>query len=159
MRIVLAVALVGILTVSANAQEKTSPVLDKLQADFVAAFNSKDATKLAALYAEDAVWMPPNQPLITGRPNIQRAFAKLFVGQPGTLKVVSIESAINGPSAFAAGTYTLTVARGTSVTLTGVGGAGSQTLAAKYLTVFKRVGADWKIAYDMQNTDQASNQQ
>src|SRR6478735_4748941 len=154
MRLAFAVLLVGIITTSGNAQGTTSPVLNKLEAEFSTAFNSKDAGKLAALYAPDAVWMPPNQRLIQGRAQIEAAFRKMFAGQAGTLNLSPIESAINGPSGFSAGTYTLIVPGGTNMMLTGVGGSGSTTISAKYLTVFKRVGADWKIAYDMQNADQ-----
>ena len=72
-----------------------------------------------------------------------------------------MESEISGDRAVAAGVFTLTISRGVAVptgvrrggTLTGAGTA-AQVFAAKYLTVFKRIGNDWKIAYDMQNSDQ-----
>jgi uncharacterized protein (TIGR02246 family) len=126
------------------AQEKTSPALDKVMAEFVVAFNAKDFVALASIYAEDALWMPPNAPVIKGRSAIEAVFQRLFAG-PGVLKLTSSSSEIAGTLAFSAGTYTVTIP---------ADGGGSQTFAAKYLTVFKRVGNDWKIAYDMQNADQ-----
>jgi uncharacterized protein (TIGR02246 family) len=128
-------------------------VINKLMTDFTGAFNAKDAAKLASLYAEDAVLMPPNAPLIKGRAAIEAALRRM-VERGGTLTLSPMTSETNGNSAFSAGTYTVTVLTGSSLTLTGVGGSGTQTFAAKYLTVFKRAGNDWRIAYDMQNADQ-----
>ena len=140
--------------VPGNAQGKTVPVLDKLLAGFVEAFNRRDAATLASFYAEDGVLMAPDMPMIRGRANIEAAVNKMFE-RGGVLKLAATVSEISGSQAFAAGTFTVTISGGTSLTLTGVGGAGgSLTFAAKFLTVFKRVGSDWKIAFDMQNADQ-----
>jgi uncharacterized protein (TIGR02246 family) len=144
MRLVFGVALALALAVPGHAQGTTSPVLDKLMAEFVAAFNAKDTAALASFYAEDAVWMPPNAPMIKGRSALEAAFKKQFAG-PGVLKLTWTASEIAGTRAFSAGTYTVTIP---------VDGGGSLTFAAKYLTVFKRVGNDWKIAFDMQNADE-----
>jgi ketosteroid isomerase-like protein len=42
-----------------HGQGKTDPTLNKLAAEFEAAFNAKDAAKIASFYAEDGVAMPP----------------------------------------------------------------------------------------------------
>jgi uncharacterized protein (TIGR02246 family) len=137
--------LLALLTLAAPGYgQERSPVLDKLLAGFVTAFNAKDMTALAALYAEDAVWLRPNAPLIKGRSALEAAFKKQFTG-PAVLKLNPTESAIAGNYGFSVGTYTVTIPES---------GGGSMTFAAKYLTVFERVGNDWKIAYDMQNVDQ-----
>ena len=96
-------------------------------------------------YAEDAVWMRPNAPMVKGRKNLEAEFEKQFAGMNGVLKLTASEAATSGDQAFAAGPYTFTVS---------TGGSGSQTFSAKFLTVFKRVKGEWKIAYDMQNADQ-----
>lgn len=147
------------LAVPGFTQGATAPALDKLLSEFVAAYNAKDPAKLASLYAEDGVLMPPGTPMIHGRSNIEAVFKKQFE-QSRTLKLSPTDSAIAGALAFAAGTFTVTISRGVAVptsivrgTPAGVG-TESQVFAAKYLTVFKRVGNDWKIAYDMQNADQ-----
>lgn len=49
-----------VLAGTVSAQGKTDPTLNKLAAEFEAAYNAKDAAKVAAFYAEDAVAMPPN---------------------------------------------------------------------------------------------------
>jgi uncharacterized protein (TIGR02246 family) len=145
MKIVPGVCL-ALLTFAAPAHgQARSVVLDKLIAGLVTAFNAKDMATLASFYAEDATWLPPNAPMIKGRSTLEAAFRKQFAG-PAVLKLTPTESVIAGDLAFSVGTYTVTVP---------VEGGGSLTFPAKYLTVFKRVGNDWKIAYDMQNADQA----
>lgn len=149
-----------VLAVPCHAQGTTSPVLVKLLTEFVAAYNEKNAERVASFYAEDGVLMPSDAPMIRGRANIKAVFQKQFE-QRGVLQLGSMESEISGDRAVAAGVFTLTISRGVAVptgvrrggTLTGAGTA-AQVFAAKYLTVFKRVGNDWKIAYDMQNADQ-----
>jgi hypothetical protein len=41
-----------------RGQGKTDPTLNKMAADWAAAFNAKDAAKLTSFYADDAVYMP-----------------------------------------------------------------------------------------------------
>jgi uncharacterized protein (TIGR02246 family) len=123
-----------------GSQGKTDPALNKLAADFAAAFNAKDAAKVASFYADDAVVMPPNEPMVKGRANIE-AYFKRELQEGAKLQLKPLESAIAGAQAFEAGAATVTFADG-------------RTSNEKYLTVFKRVGSDWKIAYDIFNSDQ-----
>ena len=60
-----AVAEVGALT-----DEDVAAIKASTEA-YVQAMRSKDWAALAALYTEDAVWMPPNQPMVRGRAAIQ----------------------------------------------------------------------------------------
>jgi len=139
---------ISVLGTPVRAQGTAAPggdKLDKIFVEFAELFNSRDLTKLASLYADDAVWMPQNSPMITGRAAIEAAIKGRFKG-PGVLKFTSTRSAMSGTLAFVAATYTVTVP---------VEGAAPLSVTAKSLTVFKRVGNDWKIAYDMQNADQA----
>jgi len=148
-----AVVMVGVaLLVMVNlidGQQKTDPALDKLAVDFAAAFNAKDATKLAAFYADDGVVMPPDEPMVKGRPNIEVYYARGFVDQDvSQFTLMPMESAVAGGQAFEAGTSSLTHGRGSSLFR-----AGAVTENGKYLVVYKRVGREWKIAYDIFNTD------
>lgn len=127
----------------AHAQGTSAAEIDRIIAEFVDIFNARDLTKLASLYADDAVWMPPNSPMIKGRAAIEAAFKERFKG-PGVLKFTSTTSAMSGSLAFVAATYTVTVP---------AEGAAPVSFTAKSLTVFKRIENSWKIAYDMQNGD------
>jgi ketosteroid isomerase-like protein len=138
-----------------SAQGQTNSILDKVVAELVAAFNAKDATKLTSLYSEDAVLMPPNMPMIKGQAAIAAHFEKEFAGDM-KLQLTPIESMIAGSQGFGMGTSTTVTFKrgGTSQTLPGAGsGAATTTEAGKYVLVFKMVGPDWKIAFDIFNSD------
>lgn len=142
--LVIVVLVLFTLRPAVHAQRTATPDLDNIIAQFVQLFNARDLTKLASLYADDAVWMPQNEPMIKSRAAIEAAIKERYKG-PGVLTFTGTTSAISGALGFVAATYTVTVP---------VEGAAPLSFAAKSLTVFKRVGNDWKIAFDMQNGDQ-----
>jgi uncharacterized protein (TIGR02246 family) len=126
----------------AHGQGKTDPILDKLAGEFEAAFKAKDAAKIASYYAEDAVLMPPNQPSVKGRTAIQAHYANEFKQGYTNLDLSPAESVISGERAFESGASSITLPNG-------------RIDRGKYLLVYKRVGADWKLAYDIFNSDSA----
>jgi ketosteroid isomerase-like protein len=69
-----------------------------------------------SFYTEDAVSMPPNQPMAKGRAAIeaqfQREFQREFQQGFTNLKLTPMESAISGSQAFEAGTATMTAPGG-----------------------------------------------
>jgi ketosteroid isomerase-like protein len=138
--VVSGIAAVITVTGVVRGQGKTDPTLNKMAADWAAAFNAKDAAKLASFYADDAVYMPPNYPMVKGRANLEAQFKREFEEGFTNLQLKPMESAISGSHAFEAGTAT-------------VEAPGGLTDNSKYLVVFKRVGSDWKIAYDIHNSD------
>lgn len=141
----LAAALLAALALPAlaGAQGKTDPLLDKLNAEFTAAFNAKDAARLASFYTEDASLMPPNQPLVKGRPNIEAYWRGAFEQGVANLQLRPVESAVSGTFGYEAGTAVVTVKT--------PGGLVKET--SKYVVVFKRTDTGWKMAYDIYNGD------
>lgn len=151
-RLIAAVVLIFSLAGQAAAQTSDRQMIEGILRTFEAAFNSRDASTLARIYADDAVLMPPGSPLMKGWAAIDAA-AKAIVARGGTLQFDPPVVEVEGARAIAAGTYTVTV----SVPGAKAGAPGSALVVhAKYLTAFKRVGKDWKIAYDMQNADDAA---
>jgi ketosteroid isomerase-like protein len=150
-RLVVVVAVVAIHNpFPLPAQGRTNPILDKVTSELVAAFNAEDAARAALLYAEDAVLMPANMPMIKGRTAIEGHFKKEFAATDTTLQLKPLESAIDGSQGFGVGTSAFTLKRGgASQTVAGIG----TVQTGKYVLVFKRVGTDWKIAYDIFNDD------
>jgi uncharacterized protein (TIGR02246 family) len=142
-KLAIAIALAAVLAVTGivQGQSKTDPILNKMATAWAATYNAKDAAKLAGFYAEDAVYMPPNQPMVKGRAAIEAHFKQEFQQGFTNLKLTPIESSISGSQAFEAGTATITA-------------PGGRTENGKYLVVFKQVGGAWKIAYDINNNDQ-----
>lgn len=148
-KLVVVVVLTLVVAGQAKAQNNDRQVIEGVLRTFEAAFNSRDASTLAGLYADDAVLMPPGSPLMKGRAAIDAA-SKAIVARGGTLQFDPPVVEVEGARAIAAGTYTVTV----SVPGAKAGAPGSTLVVhAKYLTAFKRLDKGWKIAYDMQNAD------
>ena len=107
---------------------------------------AKDSAAIAQFYTDNGVVMPPNEPLVTGRD----AIAKFWQGMTAipeatlTFQPVRIDFSSAGDMALDRGTYRFT------------GKPGGQAVAetGKYLVVWKKVGADWKVAADMFSSDQ-----
>lgn len=141
--VVAAIATAG-LSGSGLGQGKTEPALDKLAKEFEMAFNAKDAAKVASFYADDAVLMPPGHALVKGKAAIQAYYAQEFKNADLKLQLRPTASAISGTTAYEAGTTLVNVTAGGS----------TMKEAGKYLVVYKQVGSDWKLAYDIFNSDQ-----
>ena len=71
-------AAILVVTGIVQGQSKTDPMLNKMATEWAAAYNAKDAAKLAGFYTEDAVFMPPNQPMAKGRAAIEAQFKREF---------------------------------------------------------------------------------
>jgi ketosteroid isomerase-like protein len=142
------VALVAV-TSPVFAQKKTDPVLDKLAREFATAMNAKNAALVASFYAEDAVLMPADERIVRGRANIEAYYRRNFQEDTSELKLTPLESSISGDQAFEAGLSEAT--HGTGAAL--LGGRPPITEQGKYVVIYRRVGSDWKIAYDIFNNN------
>jgi uncharacterized protein (TIGR02246 family) len=117
-----------------------------LDAYFTAA-NAGDAARWAALYAEDAVMMPPNSPTVEGRAAIQSWLAMLPV-KIADAKGMALEVEGAGNVAYLRGTYSM------NLQIPGVPDAVAQQ--GKILQVYARQPAgSWLLARDMWNADAA----
>jgi len=113
---------------------------DEIRQKWMAAGNAKDAAAIAALYAEDAMVMPPNAAAVKGRAAIQ-AFWKGMVDQLGSkVTLTKVSGWQGGDTGYEAGTF--------AAMMGGVNDSG------KYLIIFKK-GADgkWLITNDIFNSD------
>jgi uncharacterized protein (TIGR02246 family) len=104
-----------------------------------------DAKAIAALYTEDAVEMPPNQPSVKGRAAIQEYYEKQFAGTKITqLSLIHLETHGVGDRGYDVGTYQQHVAPSS--------GAGVDD-TGKYVVILKRTGGAWKVAYAIYSSD------
>ena len=104
---------------------------------------ANDWAALAALYTEDAMYMPPGESPIEGRDNIQA----YFESQPPTIacEIRTVEIDGHGDFAFTRGTYTTTFS---------VEGMDPVTDSGKYLAVCrKQADGTWLISRDIYNSD------
>jgi len=128
------------LPVSAMAQDKAS--IQSLNDQFVTAFNSGDMAAVAALYTEDATVLPPGAEMVKGRTAIQ-AFWKATAEQFGDVKLTVIDvKPLGTTAAREIGTFALQTK-----------GHQPQEITGKYVVIWEKVGADWKLATDIWNAD------
>lgn len=78
--------------------------LDELLASYARALNAHDAGKLAGMYAEDGLLLPPDGPMIRGRAAI-RTFWAARVG--GFVRLAAVERRAGEDTAYLIGTYRL----------------------------------------------------
>jgi uncharacterized protein (TIGR02246 family) len=118
----------------------------RLDEHFMMAANARDAkTLVSGFYAESAVLMPPNHPMVEGRDAIRTFLQGLIdAGFAGiTLETTTIDAA--GDLAYGRGRYTLRMSPPGQGTMEDVG---------KYVVVYRRQGdGAWRAIADIFNSD------
>jgi len=134
------VALACALALPAWAQAK-DPALDKLAADWAAAFAKGDAKTLASFYTENAVRMTPEAGTVVGRAAIEKEFAANIAGpwkgakiaiKLGSTRPVGTDIAVNE------GTWEVSGATGPD--------GKPMSLKGNYLNTIVKKGGVWMIA-------------
>jgi uncharacterized protein (TIGR02246 family) len=118
-----------------------------IEQSWMKAYNAGDAEAIAALYADDALLMPPNQPGVSGKAAIRSHFIKEVAAAKKEGLVVSgsatPDGATNGDLGWEAGTYTVKDKSGRVLE------------AGKYLSVFRKADGKWRYVRDIWNADSA----
>jgi uncharacterized protein (TIGR02246 family) len=106
-----------------------------------------DSKAIAALYADDAVEMPPNQPMVKGKAAIEDYYQKMFSSgmKVTAFTLTHLDTIAMGERAYDVGTYQQTVTPPNATTMSDSG---------KYAVILKRAGKDWKVVYAIYNSDQ-----
>jgi ketosteroid isomerase-like protein len=146
-RVALVAASLGLLAGCSAKAPNTAAIESMIRAHttaWVDAYNSGDADKIVAGYADDAVLMPPEAPAAVGR----EAMKQYLVGDMATSKAAGNTLALDNDSigmsgdlAWHSGNFHVNGSGGTSV------GTG------KYLEVWHQVKDNWLIIRDTWNTD------
>jgi len=103
-------------------------------------FNGRDAEALAAMYAEDAVMLPPNEPAIFGRDAIRAGFSETFASRDLKADIEALEIVVDGDLAYVAGRYRMWTGDGTLVD------------RGKFLEIWRAVDGQWMIHRDIHNS-------
>ncbi len=118
--------------------------INEVTQTFVKAALAKDWTTLAALYLDDAVLNPPNEPAVKGRAAIRAWFEKFPPLTDFKFSNVKVEG--RDDLAYVLGTYTMTIAP--------PGAPGPVNDSGKYVEVRRRQpDGRWLIAVDIFNSD------
>jgi uncharacterized protein (TIGR02246 family) len=128
------------------AQAGKSPAVDKLRAAYEKAAAAGNVQDLVALYAADAIVMPPDAPMVKGKANIEAFHRKNFeMAALSNVNITPLETEVSGDTVIEVGTYTQTV--------TPKGGQ-AMAEAGKYVVVLKKQADNsWKLAYEIFNSD------
>jgi uncharacterized protein (TIGR02246 family) len=107
------------------------------------AFNSGDASGVAQQYEESARLLPPNTPVLEGRPQIE-GYVKEFVATGAQLDFKLITVHESPDTCASVGLYEMTIP---------VPGGEPQKDSGKFIEVWRRQGdGSWKIADDIFNS-------
>jgi uncharacterized protein (TIGR02246 family) len=136
-RIALVIAFSTALTAPAFAQKAE---IDAVNAKWVEFFNKGDFAGVASLYTEDATAFPPGSGMVKGRPAIG-AMWKGMAEKVADPQLTTLDVKPLGPSA----------AREIGAFSLKTKGPTPQEVTGKYVVVWEKVGADWKLAADIWN--------
>jgi ketosteroid isomerase-like protein len=112
--------------------------------DFAAAGAAKDVNALMSFFAPDATMLMQNQPAVRGIDGIRGLFDQI-VPALGSMSwsATEVMVAAAGDIGITRGTYHMTLQTP----------AGPVDDVGKYVTVWKKVDGQWKVVYDVGNTD------
>lgn len=138
-------ALAGITLACAPRPADTSADEAAIHA-LVQSFNdhlkAQNDSALAAMYAADAVLLPPNLPRVSGTDNIRQFWAQIWPLK-ATLVIQPERVRVSGDLAVEEGSWTWSVPAPT----------GEQRDNGKYLVSWRKVDGKWLIAQDMWSSD------
>ena len=156
----LAICLVGFTAISCapseeevaedpNAVEPSigdEKALTALVGNYVVAVNSSDADGIAALYAADAIRMPPDALPTSGRESIRQNMAGTFENADLEVQLHIEETEFSGELAYVRGTFALTT--------TPKDGSASSAIQGNWMRLMRREpDGRWLVAEELWNTD------
>jgi uncharacterized protein (TIGR02246 family) len=137
LRIPLTIALIVCLIAPAVGQKAEIEAVNAKWIDF---FNKGDFAAIASLYTEDASAFPPGTAIVRGRAAIE-SMCKGMAEQVSDPKLATHDVKALGPSAAREiGTFSLKTK-----------GPTPQEVTGKYVVIWEKIGADWKLAVDIWN--------
>ena len=136
----------------AQGQPNDEQIIREIDAAWSQALHDKDLDKVMSHYAEDASFLPPDEPIVSGQENIREWFERR-VAMPGysaTFVPTMIVVAKSGDIAYELGMYRVTVddASGKPVERSG-----------KHLMMWEKRGGLWKVVAESINRDSPYVQQ
>lgn len=130
----------------AAAQPSDEQTIREIDAAWSQALQNKDLDKVMSNYAEDASFLPPDEPIVQGRTNIREWFARRvkLPGYSATFAPTTITVSKSGDMAYEIGTF--------AVSINDESGKPSTTTGKHLVTWVKREGR-WKVAGESINRD------
>jgi uncharacterized protein (TIGR02246 family) len=152
LRLAFVFAFLGVMAVviprSAAQQSADEQQIRNLDREWVATAAKKDAGAIARFYAEDGAILPPGQTIAQGRVAITAVWSRYLSLKDFTLDFspTKITVAAAGDLAYDIGTYSLSFETE----------KGTIRDNGKYVVVWKKINAEWKVAADIFNSSTAN---
>ena len=125
-------------------EDEAIATIQALNERFAEALKTRDFAALGAMFTNDAVFCPPNANMITGKGNIQSYWERNKTIQ--AMRFDSQRVKMLAPDAMrAVGTMTMQVAFRMPDGVADYAGPQSRELSLKYVFVWQKIDADWKI--------------
>ncbi len=135
----LAALALGACTTMPLNQASEEQAIRALANDYVTAFNAHDADRLTAMHTPDAVVMVSNSPLATGSSAIRGSFVEFFKTPGVSLSAAPTKIDVVSPTvATDIGSYVLTFDTP----------QGKVTDRGNYITIWRKVNGQWRLAAD-----------
>ena len=146
MRKIIISVLFGLALAAVASAQTAADAIRKADQDWLRVFAAKDLPKSVNFVLPDGSVLAPNTPIATGHEAIEKLFAGFF--SLPELKIEwhpnKVEVARSGELGYSTGAYRMTFNDTTGKVIEEQG---------KYVTVWKKQGAQWKVAYDIFNSD------
>ena len=129
------------MAVQAAPAASADQTIRGLEAHWTEMIAAKNLEGIVGLYAAEGMIMPANAPLARGPVALRQVWTGLLAlpGLKATLTPVEVEVSKAGDIAIDRGIYAMTV--------------NGSTERGKYLVIWKKVGAGWKVTHDMFSSD------
>jgi len=126
--------------------QKADPAIVKVADAYIAAVKARDAARVAELYAENAVEMPPHQKPIRGRENIRKHYEQQFKNAEAEFSGVTLqrtEARMSGTIGYDTGQYSqrITPKGGKPIDDTG-----------NYIVLLHQTDGQWRVAHVIYNS-------
>lgn len=133
----------------ASTRQKDEQTIREIDAAWSEALEGKDLDKVMSNYAEDASFLPPDEPIIHGRGNIREWFAKR-VALPGYFATFAPTTVVVSKSrdmAYELGTFRVTINDESGKPVVHLG---------KHLVIWQKRNGHWKVVAESINRDSPS---
>lgn len=115
--------------------------LEEEVAAWTKAYNQSDSVGCTAIYAEDAMMLPPNQPMVRGKQAIKEVNQRILDQVGGTHSTRIIDFGVEGDLAYQVGTYAMTDTKTPD--------------QGKFVNIFRQQrDGSWKLQVAIFNSDQ-----
>jgi uncharacterized protein (TIGR02246 family) len=144
--LLVSVALFGCAAQEQDDRAATTATFNQMLKDFSASLSAGDADRWLALWAEDGVQLPPDEPPVEGKTAIAAKMRGLLNRFKFDMTIQNIEAHSAGDWGFVRGKY--------QATLTPKQGGAAIPIDGKYLTLLNRQSdGSWKIYRDIFNSN------